>query len=309
MPKWFRPHLDQIQLDDNEQAMCERLRQHIDVLAELIGERHVFRYQQLQAAHRYVRDQLSATNLAVTEQCYDVFGKSVANIIAEQPGGRRRDEIVIVGAHYDSVSGTPGADDNASAVACLIETAHQLSKRQFQRTLRFVSFVNEEPPFYKGDDMGSLRYAKQCQHSGDNIVGMINYEMMGYFDDGPNTQLYPGLGRIEKSLPKRGNFIVLCSNFSSWKLLARLAWGFKRSVKFPMLPFAAPRKVSGPDMSDNWSFWQCGYPAIMVTDTSFLRNNNYHKSSDRLQTLNLPAMTRVAKGMIGAIGRLAKPAK
>jgi len=277
------------------------------MLAEIIGERHFWKYDILMAAEKYVRDQLAATGLPVADQPYEVMKKTVRNLIVEQPGLRRPGEIVVVGAHYDSISGTPGADDNASAVAGLLEIAHQLSKRKFKRTLRYVSFVNEEPPFYKSEDMGSLRYAELCRRRNDNIVGMINLEMLGYYDDTVGSQEYPPLRKWEKHLPKRANFIVICSDFNSWKLLGRIAWGFRRSVKFPMLPFPSPSSVMGPGMSDNWSFWECGYPAVMITDTSFLRNHHYHAETDRLKTLHIPAMTRVVKGTIGAIARLAGP--
>jgi hypothetical protein len=302
---WFGPHLNRIHLSAEEAASAERLRRHVDMLAEIIGERHWWKYEILMAAEKYVRDQLATTGLPVTDQPYDVMGKTVRNLIAQQRGVRRPEEIVVVGAHYDSISGTPGADDNASAVAGLLEIAHQLSKRKFQRTIRYVSFVNEEPPFYKGQDMGSLQYAELCRQRNDNIVGMINLEMLGYYDDALGSQQYPPLRKWEKHLPTRANFIVICSDMASWRLLAKMAWGFRRSVKFPMLPSPSPRSVAGPGMSDNWSFWECGYPAVMVTDTSFLRNGNYHAQTDRLKTLHIPAMTRVVKGTIGAVARLA----
>jgi acetylornithine deacetylase/succinyl-diaminopimelate desuccinylase-like protein len=165
-----------------------RLHKHVDVLAGLIGERHWWRYDHLMAAEKYVRDQFAATGLAVSDQPYDVMGKTVRNLIAEQPGTKRPDEILILGAHYDSVDPTPGADDNASGIAGVLEVARQLANRNFKRTIRYLAFVNEEPPFYKGDDMGSLRYARACRARNDNIRGMINFEMIGYFDDLPGSQ-------------------------------------------------------------------------------------------------------------------------
>jgi Zn-dependent M28 family amino/carboxypeptidase len=304
----FRPHLHKIRLSADERHSHDRLRRHVDVLAELIGPRHVGRYDTLLAAERYVRNQLAVTGLPVTDQAYDIYGrKTVRNLVAEQPGNTHPDEIVIVGAHYDSVFDTPGADDNASAVAGLLEIAGLLSSLRFKRTLRYVAFVNEEPPFYKGDDMGSLRYARRCRALDENVVGMINLEMIGYYTDAPGSQDYPSLGPLNRVLPTRGNFVAICSDFPSSRLLARFAWSFRRAAKFPMLPFPAPRSVNGPDMSDNWSFWECGYPALIVTDTSFLRNPHYHKMSDTLGTLHLPALTRVITGLAAAVARLAKP--
>jgi Zn-dependent M28 family amino/carboxypeptidase len=232
----------------------------------------------------------------------------VCNLIAEQPGTDRANEVLILGGHYDSVGSTPGADDNASAVAGVLEIAHQLSTRRFRRTIRYVAFVNEEPPFYKTDQMGSLVYARRCLERSDAIVGMINLEMIGYFSDETASQGSPFGGLLRRVLPDRGNFIVICGNLTSKALLARTAWGFHRSgARFPMIPFPSPRKVVGPDMSDHRSFWQCGYPAVMVTDTSFLRNPNYHRMTDLPETLNYPAMTRVVRGVTSSLARLAKP--
>lgn len=303
-----RRHLASIALSAEEIASQARLSRHVEVLASLIGPRSVHeRYDMLQAAERYVRDELTKSGLNVESQEYVVAGRTVRNLIAEQRGAARADELLVLGAHYDSVGSTPGADDNASAVAGLLEIAHQLSARKFQRTIRYVAFVNEEPPFYKSENMGSLRYARACRERGDRIVGMINLEMIGYFTDADGSQAYPPLGALRKVLPDRGNFIVICSDLASTRFLAKVAWGFRRSgVRFPMIPFPAPRSVPGPDMSDNWSFWQCGYPAVMVTDTSFLRNPHYHRPSDLPATLHFPAMTRVVAGVSSSLARLAK---
>jgi hypothetical protein len=301
----YRAHLHRIELSPDEQPISERLRRHVDVLASLIGPRHWWRYDMLMAAQRYVDTQLALSGLPVERQTYEVMGRPVSNLIIEQRGQRKPEQILVLGAHYDTVDTTPGADDNASAVAGLLEIAHQLSRLRFKRTIRYVAFVNEEPPFYKSENMGSLRYARRCWKREEKIIGMINLEMIGYYSDAKGSQTYPPLKGLNRVLPSRGNFIVICSDMASARFLSRVAWGFRRTVRFPMLPFPAPRSVSGPDMSDNWSFWQCEYPAVMVTDTSFLRNDNYHKSSDRMETLNFPAMTRVVQGVAGALARIA----
>lgn len=299
---WRRMRVSEIKLDTQQQASAGRLGRHVDVLAGLIGERHVWKYDTLRAAERYVRERMEETGLIVSHQEYHCRAGVVRNLILERPG---TDGIVVVGAHYDSIAGTPGADDNASAVAGLLEVAHQLARRQFRHTIRFVAFANEEPPFYKGEEMGSLVYARMCQARGDRIVGMVNLEMIGCYSDAAGSQRYPPLGPLQYVLPKAGNFIVIGSNVRSAGFLSRVCWGFRRSVRFPMLPFVTPRGALGLSMSDNWSFWQCGYPAVMVTDTSFLRNRRYHQETDTPETLCIPAMALVVQGVAGAVARLA----
>lgn len=303
----YGPHLDSITLSQDELIIARRMSTHIDALSSLIGPRHWWKYDKLLAAEAYVESELAKTGLQVERQTFDVMGKPVSNVYIEKRGITKPDEILILGAHYDTVETTPGADDNASAVAGLLEIAQRLCSTRFERTVRFVAFVNEEPPFYKSENMGSLRYARRCYNRGEKIMGMINLEMIGYYSDEPRSQQYPRLKGLEKLLPSRGNFIVICSDLASTVFLSRVAWGFYWSTRFPMLPFPSPRRVCGPDMSDHWSFWQCGFPAVMVTDTSFLRNAHYHKPTDALATLNIPAMTRVVAGVAGSLLRLARP--
>lgn len=303
----YGPHLDSIALSQDELIIARRMSTHIDALSSLIGPRHWWTYDKLLAAEAYVESELAKTGLPVEKQTFDVMGKPVSNVYIERKGITKPDEILILGAHYDTVETTPGADDNASAVAGLLEIAQRLCSSRFERTVRFVAFVNEEPPFYKSENMGSLRYARRCYNRSEKIMGMINLEMIGYYSDEPRSQRYPPLKGLEKLLPSRGNFIVICSDLASTAFLSRVAWGFYWSTRFPMLPFPSPRRVCGPDMSDHWSFWQCGFPAVMVTDTSFLRNAHYHKPTDVLGTLNIPAMTRVVAGVAGSLLRLARP--
>jgi Peptidase family M28 len=299
------PHLSRVALNSEQQASAGRLGRDVGVLAGDIGERNVWKYDMLMAAERYVRGELEKTGRAVSEQAYGCRRGMVRNLVLEMPGEGRGSGVVVVGAHYDTVDGTPGADDNASAVAGLLEVARQLAARRFRRTIRFVAFVNEEPPFYKGPEMGSLVYARMCRARGDRIIGMINLEMIGCYSDARRSQPYPPLFGLQRVLPDRGNFVVIGSNVGSAGFLTRVCWGFRRSVRFPMLPMVTPRGMLGLSMSDNWSFWQCGYPAVMVTDTAFLRNRHYHRPTDTPERLNIPAMTRVVEGVSGAVARLA----
>jgi Zn-dependent M28 family amino/carboxypeptidase len=236
-----------------------------------------------------------------------VGGEEVANFVAELPGGRRRDEIVVVGAHYDTVPGTPGADDNASAVAVLVEVARLMRALAPARTVRFVGFACEEPPYCYTSDMGSRVYARECRVKGEKIVGMLCLEMVGYYSTEPRSQKVPAtIPRVFHPLfPQRGDFLAAVGNLRSWRLLRKFRRGFKRAVKFPLFSIALPERVQEIRRSDNSSFWDQGYPALMLTDTSFLRNANYHQASDTPETLDYGRMALVTVGVAGGALRVA----
>ena len=163
-------------LTDIDDEMRERLKKHVSTLAERIGERNIKHYDSLNASFDYIDNDLQGNGFKVTEQEYSVNGKSVKNIEAEIRGTERPEENVIVGAHYDSVSGSPGANDNASGVAALLELARNFKELGPKRTLRFVAFVNEEPPYFQTEEMGSRVYARRSRERGENIVAMISLE-------------------------------------------------------------------------------------------------------------------------------------
>jgi Zn-dependent M28 family amino/carboxypeptidase len=287
-----------------------RLRKHVDMLAGVIGPRCSIELPgALEAAARYIEDTLEEIGFAPAAQVYSAAGRPVRNIEAVIHGHRHPGRIWILGAHYDSIPDTPGADDNASAVAGLLEVARLLreANRPPRDTLRFVAFVNEEPPFYKGPLMGSTVYAQRCRERGEDIRGMINLEMIGYFRGERRTQAYPfPLNRKPWRwlLPNRGNFIAFVGNFASWRLTWRCRRLFRRSIRFPARWVAAPSRIDGTGMSDHWSFWQQGYPAVMVTDTAFFRNPHYHKESDTPTTLDYASMAKVVAGLAGAVARM-----
>lgn len=286
--------------------LVERLRRHVDVLAELIGPRHVGRPKALESAATYVERQFLALGDEVERQTYDVQGTTVANLVVERSGERSPDSIVVLGAHYDSIPATPGADDNASAVAVLIEVARLLRGRHGQRTIRFVAFACEEPPHFYTDTMGSQVYARRCRTRSERVVGMLCLEMVGFFTDEPRSQATPiGIPRWLRWLfPHRGQFLASVGNLRSISLAWRFHWGFKRGSRLPLYSVCLPEVIHEIRLSDNSSFWDQGYPALMLTDTSFLRNPNYHQSSDRADTLDYDRMAQVACGVAGALIRL-----
>ncbi len=290
-----------------ERELSARLRRHVEILSEAIGIRNTDRPGGLEAAARYIEDHLRKNGFEPQAQVFRAGGIDVRNIEVEIPGThpRKQKEILLLGAHYDSVD-CPAANDNASGVAGVLEAATQLAGKRFRRTLRLVFFVNEEPPYYKGEFMGSVRYARRCRARNENIRGLINLETIGCYYGNAGSQLYPDsrLERLIKWIPglrrRIGNFVVFTGNFASRRLIRRTYARFKRHARFPALWLPSPSHIMGPDMSDQWSFWQVGYPALMVTDTAFLRYPYYHKSEDLPKHMNFDCMARVVRGCIEA---------
>jgi Zn-dependent M28 family amino/carboxypeptidase len=288
--------------------LAERLYEHVDRLAGLIGPRHLGKPQAWLATVRLIENEFTSAGYVVEHQAYTVQDTTVANLVAEIPGSSKRQQILIVGAHYDTVPTTPGADDNASAVAILLELARTLRTVKPERTIRFVAFPCEEPPYFHTHDMGSQAYARHCRQQGEQIIGMLCLEMLGYYTDDPHSQaLPPGIPRwLRWCFPQRGNFLAAVGNLASWRLLWNFRCGFKRSSRFPLFTIALPESIHAIRLSDNSSFWDQGYPALMLTDTSFLRNPHYHFASDTPETLDYERMAEVTRGLDSAIRYLAR---
>ena len=294
-------------------ALEANLRRHVDMLAGVIGERNLLYHPgALEAAARYVEDTLRAAGLSPEAQPFEAAGKPVRNIDATIIGARRPKKVWVLGAHYDSAPGTPGADDNASAVAAMLEVARLLaasgtwSSRPPRDTVRFVAFANEEPPFYKGPEMGSLVYARRCRERGEDVAGMVNLEMVGYFRPGEPQEYPPGLDGplLRPMLRKQADFVGFVGDVRSFLLTRKCNALFRAATDLPSIWAAGPAFM-GADMSDHWSFWEQKYRAVMVTDTSFFRNPHYHKASDRPDTLDYPALAKVAVGIAGVMRGLA----
>jgi Zn-dependent M28 family amino/carboxypeptidase len=287
-----------------ERALASRLAQHVGTLASRIGERHVGRTGSLPAAAKYIAESLGQSGCDIEGHTYEVGGVDVHNIVSEQKGGVRCREIVLIGAHYDTVPLCPGANDNASGVAALLEIARACRLHHFDRTLRFVAFVNEEAPFFHTDAMGSLLYARRCRVQDVNIVGMCAFETIGYYTHAPGSQRYPA-APFTWFYPTAGNFIAFVSNLRSRSWLRQAATAFRASTSFPIETAALPELLQGVSSSDHWSFWRTGYPALMVTDTAPFRYVHYHKPSDLPDNLDYESLGRVVMGLTGMVQRLA----
>ena len=290
-------------LSPDEVVLREELHTNVQKLAGEIGERNLWHYAQLNSAADFIEDSFSQAGLRTRRDSYDVRGQTCHNIEAEVPGARP--EIILVGGHYDSVFGSPGANDNGTGAAATLALARRFATAKPKHTLRFVAFVNEEPPYFLSGEMGSLIYARRCKEQGNQISAMISLETIGYFSDTPHSQRYPspGLGMF---YPNVGNFIGFVSNVKSRALLRRVIALFRRHAKIPSEGASLPAFIPGVSWSDQWSFWQQGYSAIMVTDTAPFRYPYYHSSNDTPDKLDYDRFTLVVSGMKKVIEELDK---
>ena len=284
-----------------EVALREELRADVQTLAGQIGERNMARYPQLNAAADFIENSFARAGLKPRRDSYELQGLACHNIEAEIRGSSP--ETVLVGAHYDSVFGSPGANDNGSGVAAMLALARRFAQKPAQHTLRFVAFVNEEPPYFLTEQMGSFVYAGRCKARGDQIAAMISLETIGYFSDAPHSQTYPSLG-LGVFYPTVGNFIGFVGNIRSRALLRRAIALFRKHARLPSEGAALPSFIPGVSWSDQWAFWQHGYPGIMITDTAPFRYPHYHSATDTPDKLDYDRFALVVSGMQKVIEEL-----
>jgi hypothetical protein len=272
-----------------------RLSAEVKYLSETIGERNVWRAGSLKVAVNHLRNILEQAGYAVTERTYLAESQEVSNVEVSIAGSDSAGETLIVGAHYDTVAGTVGADDNATGVAAVLELARQLRESKPRKNIRFVIFVNEEPPFFQTNRMGSLVYAQQLRRENVRVSAMISLEMLGFYSDAPGSQKYPAV--LGLFYPSRGNFLGFVGNSDSRDLVRRAVRAFRESTSFPSEGIAAPAEWPGIGWSDQWSFWQVRYPAIMITDTALFRYPYYHTPLDTANHLDFDKVARAVEGV------------
>lgn len=281
----------------------DALARHVQTLAGEIGERNVFRPEALAAAADYITAQWQAQGYQVVPQVYKARGVASANLEVTRRGVVRPEEIILVGAHYDSVAGSPGANDNASGVAALLEISRLFTAVEPAITVRFVAFVNEEPPFFFWGKMGSMIYAKAARARNDDIRLMVSLEMLGCYSDAAGSQHYPPLFRYFH--PSRGNFIAFVSNLRSRRIMRQAAAAFRAHSDFPLEHTATFGFIPGVAWSDHLSFWRAGYRAFMVTDTAFYRYPYYHTAQDTPDKVDYVRLAHVSEGLHQAFVELA----
>ncbi len=290
-------------LTEAQRELSSRLEQHVMKLAGEIGERNDSDPNAYNIAADFIIETFQESGLVPYEE--ELGDKlQYRNIIAEHYGTSLPEEVIIVGAHYDTVWLSSGADDNASGVAVMLEIARQLKTKQLDRTIRFVAFANEEYPHFLTENMGSLFHAKRSYDREDKIIAMLSLEMLGYFSDKVDSQSYPS--PLSWFYPSKANFIAFVSDFSSRKLLKKSIGLFRESMIFPSEGLTAPVALI-PDVrrSDQAAFWRYNYPAFMVTDTAAYRYNGYHNAKDVPGRLDYDSMARVTTGLIAVLEELA----
>jgi Zn-dependent M28 family amino/carboxypeptidase len=268
----------------------------------------------LEAAAGYIESQFRTAGGDVSEQSFAVDGNQYSNIIARF--GPKQGRLIVIGAHYDAfgesiygpkyskgfdqLTHTPGADDNASGVAGLLELARLLGKQPPEQPVELVAFTLEEPPYFGTDAMGSVRHARSLRESGRKVAIMISLEMIGYFSDAADSQSYPvpGLGLL---YPERGNYIGIIGRFRDWAATRKVKAIMRGAADLPVYSMNAPAFIPGIDYSDHSSYWRENYPALMVTDMAFYRNTHYHRMSDTADRLDYPRMAKVVQGVYAVI--------
>ncbi len=274
----------------------DRLRAHVEALCAIEGGRSADNPAGLEHAADYIRSRWQELGLAVHEQQFEIEGRTFRNLLVRLGTSSR--PLLVVGAHYDVAGAQPGADDNASGVAALLELARALSERKqpLRRPVELVAFTLEEPPYFRTPHMGSAVHAHALVEREEPVKAMISLEMIGYFTDAPGSQQFPHplLGSI---YPTRGDYVCVVADLGSWALTRAVKARMKGGGSVPVWSLNGPAAIPGIDFSDHQSYWDEGIQAVMVTDSAFYRNRNYHRPTDTADTLDYQRMAQVVRGV------------
>jgi hypothetical protein len=284
-------------LTAEERAIAATLKRHIETIAA--REHNIEHYDELEKVAAYLEATLASHGYTVGRQEFVADGKTVRNIdaVIEPAAGIVDPEVVVVGAHYDSAEDTPGANDNASGTAAVLELARLLRdlKGNARKRIRLVLFVNEEPPYFQTNDMGSLHYAKALAARKERVTAMYSLETLGYYSEQPGSQYYPPPFGL--MFPSRGNFVSFVGLTNSRPLLQETIRSFRAHTSFPTIGGVAPGIIPGIDWSDHWAFAQHGFQAVMITDTAYFRYPHYHKPTDTPDKVDVEKLARIVKGI------------
>ncbi len=275
-----------------------RLRSHVTRIADPAAPRDYTHPRTLGAIADYIQQELRASGAEVSEQPYVVEGITYRNVLGGF--GPREAERLVIGAHYDVAGLQPGADDNASGVAGLLELARALGTNPPATRVELVAYALEEPPFFRTPNMGSAVHAQSLRARGAHVRAMISLETIGYFTHEPESQRFP-LGVLRHLYPRTGDFIAVVGKLGQWETVRQVKQAMRGASDLPVHSINAPASVTGIDFSDHLSYWAAGYRAVMITDTAFYRNDRYHTPRDTADSLDYERMAKVVQGVHCAV--------
>lgn len=297
--------MSSLSLDNSETLTVSpaQLQTHVRMLSETFTPRDYLNTENLDRAAQYIQQELTQAQGRVSEQPYKANGKSYRNVLAQfgPPAGQR----IVIGAHYDVCQPYPGADDNASGVAGLLELAYLLGKTELTAPVELVAYTLEEPPFFRSEAMGSAVHANALKKQGTAVRAMLSLEMIGYFSDAPGSQQFPN-PILKLFYPSQGNFIAVVGNFGQIGLVRKVKRTMRAAALLPVHSINAPGWLPGIDFSDHLNYWRAGYPAVMITDTSFYRNLNYHTAQDTAEKLDYNRMAKVVQAVFAVVRDLSR---
>jgi Zn-dependent M28 family amino/carboxypeptidase len=276
----------------------DRLRSHVRMLSETLHPRSIQNLKNLAAAADYVHAEFTAAGARVSDQWFEVEGERYRNVIARF--GPSDGPLLVVGAHYDSFETTPGADDNASGIAGLIELARLLAANPPQRSVELVAYTLEEPPYFLSASMGSAHHARSLRAAGREVSLMLSLEMIGWFSDAPGSQAFPIPG-MQLFYSDRGDFIGIVGRFRDWAYTREVKGAMAGAGDLPVYSINTLAAIPGVDLSDHRSYWNEGYRALMITDTAFYRNPHYHQASDTHDKLDYLRMAQVVQAVFAVV--------
>jgi Zn-dependent M28 family amino/carboxypeptidase len=282
------------QTQESDSISSVRIRKELTIITKTDKSRNYENVSTLNYIARYIFEEFSKNCDSVYYQNFSVNGVEYKNVIGIY--GKSKPDQLIIGAHYDVAGSQEGADDNASGIVGLLELSHLLKKDTLQNKIELVAYSLEEPPFFKTEKMGSFIHAKSIFDAGQKIKGMICLEMIGYYSDAPNSQKFPS-AEMEKYYGNKGDFIAVVQKKDTCNFIRDVQNSMQRQTYIRAVPFIGSESTVGVDFSDHLNYWSFGYPAIMITNTAFYRNSNYHKRTDRIRTLDLIKMNAVIKAL------------
>ncbi len=268
----------------------ERVKNELNIITRKFGFRNYLNVENLNKVANYIHSEFTKVCDTVYFQEYKVENRTYKNVIASI--GTQHSERIIIGAHYDTCGEQEGADDNASGTVGVLELARILSEKHLKYRIDFVTYTLEEPPFFGTKEMGSYIHAKSVNDQKQNIKGMICLEMIGYFNDAPNSQEYP-IGLLKPFYGNKGDFITIVEKFGSGRFSKKIGNLMSVQKLIKTKRFIGPKSLEGIGLSDHRNYWEFGYDALMITNTAFYRNDNYHMTTDKLETLDIERMCRV----------------